>query len=475
MFRGKIKMKIWKKIFIYSIVLFIILFNGTSIIIIENIFSKNLRSTIVLHINEYKNLKNTIYLSSDLYNINTVELLKIMKSYIYNESSNIEIFDSNNNFILSTNNLEISSNMDRKELDFISFDECKFIIKKVDNKKIILISSILKMNKEDYKLIITNDISNIYEERNDNYKLFALLSCLVTIILGIGMYFISKGITYPIKELINISNEITKGDYSKRATENINDEIGMLSINFNTMIDEIEDKIKELNLMNEQKQRFIDNLTHEIKTPITSIMGYSELLLKVNVNEEIKLKALNYINSQSKRLENLSNSLLKLIMIRNNTIQTTSIKSLILEAISTLEYKIYDKSINLNQNIKETFIIGDKDLIVLLFTNILDNAIKASNNNSSLNINGNFINDNLYEIKIIDEGIGISKEDLKNVLEPFYMVDKSRGKNLGLGLSICKEICEVNNIIFNIDSEINKGTTVTLIFNVGAKEYETEI
>jgi signal transduction histidine kinase len=475
MFRGKIKMKIWKKIFIYSIVLFIILFNGTSIIIIENIFSKNLRSTIVLHINEYKNLKNTIYLSSDLYNINTVELLKIMKSYIYNESSNIEIFDSNNNFILSTNNLEISSNMDRKELDFISFDECKFIIKKVDNKKIILISSILKMNKEDYKLIITNDISNIYEERNDNYKLFALLSCLVTIILGIGMYFISKGITYPIKELINISNEITKGDYSKRATENINDEIGMLSINFNTMIDEIEDKIKELNLMNEQKQRFIDNLTHEIKTPITSIMGYSELLLKVNVNEEIKLKALNYINSQSKRLENLSNSLLKLIMIRNNTIQTTSIKSLILEAISTLEYKIYDKSINLNQNIKETFIIGDKDLIVLLFTNILDNAIKASNYNSSLNINGNFINDNLYEIKIIDEGIGISKEDLKNVLEPFYMVDKSRGKNLGLGLSICKEICEVNNIIFNIDSEINKGTTVTLIFNVGAKEYETEI
>ena len=118
------------------------------------------------------------------------------------------------------------------------------------------------------------------------------------------MYIISKSLTNPIKDLSNISKDIASGDYSKRANESKNnDEVGVLENNFNIMIDVIEDNIKELKYLNESKQRFIDSLNHEIKTPITSIIGYSDLLLKGNLDEDTKLKALTYINSEAKRLE----------------------------------------------------------------------------------------------------------------------------------------------------------------------------
>lgn len=473
-------MTIWKKIFLYSIVLFIILFNGASIFIIENIYSNTLNNAIVSSINEYKNLRNSIYLNSDLSYLNVSELLNIVKSYMYSDSAgikNIEIFDINDNRIVNTNNLNISK--DRDELKYASIDECQFIIRGVDNENMLFISSILKIGNENYKLVTTKDINYIYEERIRNYQLFIILSLIVTILLAIGMYFISKSVTYPINELIDISNRITKGDYSKKAKENNKDEIGMLAINFNIMIQEVEDKIKELNFINEQKQRFIDDLTHEMKTPITSIMGYSELLLKGNVNEEIKLKALNYINSQGKRLENLNSSLLKLIMIKNinNSNEVNSIKDILYEVVNSMEYKLYNKSINLEKHIDNIYVLGDKDLTILLLINILDNAIKASDDNSNIYIEGRLTDNNDYNLKIIDVGIGISNDDLKNVREPFYMADKSRtisSKNLGLGLSICQEICIVNNIAFKIESELNKGTVVTLVFKVG-KIYETKI
>ena len=116
------------------------------------------------------------------------------------------------------------------------------------------------------------------------------------------------------------------------------------------MIDVIENNIEELKYLNESKQRFIDSLNHEIKTPITSIIGYSELLLKNKVSEDIKIKSLEYINSEAKRLETLNSTLLKLTLMREEkqNLKKVNLKDSIINVKNTLIYKMERKNINLN-------------------------------------------------------------------------------------------------------------------------------
>ena len=237
------------------------------------------------------------------------------------------------------------------------------------------------------------------------------------------------------------------------------------------MIDVIENNIEELKYLNESKQRFIDSLNHEIKTPITSIIGYSELLLKNKVSEDIKIKSLEYINSEAKRLETLNSTLLKLTLMREEkqNLKKVNLKDSIINVKNTLIYKMERKNINLNINMEDIDIWIDKGLLEILLTNIMDNSIKASDTNSRIDIEGYYNKDtDEYMLKIKDKGIGIPKEDLDKVLEPFYMVDKARTRKnngIGLGLSICSEICNINNISLDIKSELNVGTEVILAFN----------
>jgi len=231
-----------------------------------------------------------------------------------------------------------------------------------------------------------------------------------------------------------------------------------------------EDTIDELQNLSSEKQRFIDSLTHELKTPLTSIIGYSDLLMKGNINEDIRLIGLNYINSESKRLEKLSTTLLKLILIKreNLTSENLSIKDCVMNAYVSQSFIIENKNLKIKIDIQDTEIIGDKQLIIVLFINILDNAIKASNNNGVIEIKGDLLNNSsTYQLAFKDYGIGIPKEDLNKIKEPFYMVDKARDRSkqgIGLGLALCDEICKVHNISLNIDSEPNNGTTILISF-----------
>ncbi|KEI03082.1 HAMP domain-containing protein, partial [Clostridium botulinum] len=283
-------MKIWKKIFLCTLILFIVVFNGAGIIVIENIYHKNMDISVKSALNNEKDIINLIYLNSDLLQgYIGDDLWNILKNYIYsdsNEIKNIEIFNDKNKQILKTSNLNIPN--DREELKNEHMDKIKFLIRTINSKKYVSVVSMIKIGTGSYKIVMSKDITYVNQDRIDNYKIFLLLSLVVTLILAIGLYIISKKITNPIESLIEVSNSIRKGEYNKRAYYKKNDEIGVLSQNFNSMMTVIEDNICELKQVNDEKQRFIDNLTHEMKTPITSIIGYSDLLLKSNINDEIR-------------------------------------------------------------------------------------------------------------------------------------------------------------------------------------------
>ena len=473
-------MKFWKKIFLYSLILFLLLFNGGGIILIEKIHNENLNTAIKSLMYKYLNVESVMYLNSDYLMDIDVDSESNMKNWIdiIINGYSLNNVEQYNTELYSMTNKEIASDLKekirgkREEILHAKENEKSFIIRTINNKKYAFVSSIVTLKNRDFKLIISKDIQYVYRERINNYKFFIIIDLIMLIILSVGMYIISKKLTNPLVKLSNISKDIAKGKYNIRAEENNkNDEIGVLEHNFNLMIDVIENNIEELKYLNESKQRFIDSLNHEIKTPITSIIGYSELLLKNNVSEEIKIKALKYINSEAKRLETLNSTLLKLTLMREEkkNLSKVDLKDAVISVRNILIYKMKVKNINLDIKIEDINIWVDKELFEVLLTNIIDNSIKASDTNSIIEIEGYYINDkNEYILKIKDRGIGIPKEDLDKILEPFYMVDKARTRKnngIGLGLSICSEICNMHNISLNIKSELNMGSEVILGFN----------
>lgn len=472
-------MKFWKKIFLYCTLLTMVLINLAGIIIIERIHSNNLNILISEGILNERNLINSLYLSYDTNTVNSKEeYIKskffdlIFKNYIYkndNNIKNIEILSENNEVITSLNkaNMEIND-----ELLNVEPSKYNFIITTFNKEKVVTVSSSFKLRDKSYKIILTKSINYAYETRISNYKLFFMLDIFISILLIVGMYIISRHLTKPIVKLADLSIEIANGKYNKRSDYiNSKDEVGILSQNFNFMMEVLENKIEELENVNSSKERFINNFTHEIKTPITSIIGYSELLLKSNIDENLKRKSLEYINNEGRRLEKLSSSLMKLILLKENNLDISLVflRECVYNAINSLSYKIENKSINLHIKMKEKSIMADKDLITILLINFIDNAIKACDTNGNIMIYDSDEKEPDYLLHIKDDGIGISEEELNKIVEPFYMVDKSRGKannGLGLGLSICSEICRVHKIGFNINSDINKGTTITLTLDM---------
>ncbi|MEW9095219.1 MAG: HAMP domain-containing sensor histidine kinase [Clostridiaceae bacterium] len=473
-------MKFWKRIFIYSMTLFLIIFNVAGIFIIENIHKRSLDRTIKATIDEHKVIEGVIYLNTDStkYTVPPSQnqfkdwLTMAMTGYVTSDviaQDGLEIYDDDNNLLFSRSIGRL--NISKDEINKAKLNERFFTIKEVDKNHYLLIMSKFYFQNNIIKLALTKDIDFIYQDLKNSYKLFFMLDGMVFVLLAVGMYLIARGTTRPISKLSEASKEIAYGNYSKRVKiKNKKDEVGILADNFNIMAQATEDTIEELKNLNSAKQMFIDSLTHEIKTPLTSIIGYSDLLMKGNINEDIRFTALNYINSESKRLEKLNTTLLKLILIRQEdlSVEKLSLKDSAINAYNSLNYKIENKNLKVKFDIKDVKIYGDKQLIIVLFINILDNAIKASKKDGVIEIKGYLLEDSsTYQLTFKDYGVGIPKEDLNKIKEPFYMVDKARDRSksgVGLGLAICEEICMLHKLELSMESEPNKGTEVFISF-----------
>jgi signal transduction histidine kinase len=282
------------------------------------------------------------------------------------------------------------------------------------------------------------------------------------------MLFMLIGLTIPFRRLNVAADEISKGNYDKRVAVNSQDEIGEFAKSFNLMADHIEEHITELSRMTENKQNFIDNLAHEIRTPITTVVGYGELLQYTNCTEEEKQSAIRHIISQGKRIQNMSYKLLDLSYMGNANIQMSAVKleDVLANAIAAVRENLTTKNIRADVITKPALINGDAELLESLFVNLLDNAIAASENGAVIEIR---IIDacTRVSVEISDCGKGIDSKEISHITEPFYRVDKSRsgkGNHAGLGLSLCAKICEIHNAGLEIVSEIGQGTTVTILF-----------
>ncbi len=315
------------------------------------------------------------------------------------------------------------------------------------------------------------EVSNlqIYENINFKYETFDILKGILivsTFIILIVIFLLNRIITQiilkPINELIIKMNKTKETKHYTTIGINKDDtkELKELSQTFNDMMLYLKDH-------DEKQQAFILNASHELKTPITVISSYSEMLKRFGkTREDILEEGIDTINDEAKRLKYLTEQMLDLAKIERTYHDLPLEKINLYEEIYILVKRlmaVYKRKINLSAENQHIEGLVNKESFTQIMTIFLDNAYKYSQ--SHIDINILTIEDHV-QIQIKDYGSGIPEQDLEKIFTRFYRVDKARSRESGgsgLGLYIAKELALKNHIDIKVDSEMNKGTQFTLI------------
>ena len=352
----------------------------------------------------------------------------------------------------------------------IDLDSYAYCVRRAGDSYYMLTAAVTDMASSPLYLGICRDITPIYNDRHDllNQYRIALISLLFA--GGIGIYLLSRYITRPIRSLDKLAGRIAEGNYEIRSHNKSQDEIGVLARNFNRMTDQLVDQMEQKVLEAKQKEDFTAAFAHELKTPLTSIIGYADMLNSVDLSEEERREAYFYIYSQGKRLESLSHKLLELVSMDKNPLAMRPINTKTLEENLRITMRPIwkQRDIRGKVNMDKGVILGDEELLLSLFYNLLDNAVKAMDKEGEgfILLKGTARKDG-YEVKVVDNGRGIPREEISRITEAFYMVDKSRSRReggAGIGMALCQKIVQIHKAELLIDSNLGAGTVVQIRF-----------
>lgn len=291
------------------------------------------------------------------------------------------------------------------------------------------------------------------------------------VILGISfiisltlLCFISTLAVKQIKKLTKATNEVAEGNFDVKLETKEKDEIAQLIFHFNDMT-------KKLKNTAYIQKDFVNNISHELKTPIASIQGFAKVLKNKDLTEEEREEYLNIIIEESKRLENLSSNILKISKLENQDVLENQSKFALDEnirrAILLLQNKWIEKNIKFNLDLPTTYYYGNEELFLQVWTNIIENAVKFSRENGEINI-GIEKSFDFIKVYIEDKGIGMNEEVVSHIFDKFYQKDDSRSASgYGLGLAIVKRIVELSKGSIYVKSELNIGSTFIISLSRG--------
>jgi two-component system sensor histidine kinase ArlS len=328
-----------------------------------------------------------------------------------------------------------------------------------------LITGPLEIGDSKYTIQIIREDDIFDEFITNSLPILVLTSILGLVLSGVGATYVSKNFINRLRKLITTMNEIKEKGIDKRAEiSELNDEIDKVNIVFNSMMDELEEAFHE-------QSRFVADASHELKTPLTALNGHLSMLKRWGKNDEERLeKSLDICLSEVERLTKIVNDMLTLSRLEKVDIDLEKLngiepKIIIDEVIE--QYKILNPDVNyitnIDENIKVKIDPNDLKQLLIIF---IDNSIKYNDkNNIEIKINFKKVS-NKMQLEVIDNGMGIPKEEINNVMKRFYKVDKSRLHNssFGIGLSIANRIVKIYNGEIFISSELGKYTKVTVNF-----------
>jgi len=340
------------------------------------------------------------------------------------------------------------------------------------DKNYIMLCGKLTQNDLTLYLLIATDISDVIAQKEQMTQSFANIYFITLSLSMVLIAVLSAFITRPINKMNNAASKIAQGKYSERLNISSNDEIGDLAWSFNQMADAIEDKIYELSDNARQKEDFVANFAHELKTPLTSVIGYADMLYQKTLTAEQIKDAAWYILNEGLRLEALSIKLLDLIVLnrRDFTLEETNAEGLLQGIVDSLYPVFKEKDVAVRLSITPAYVFAEYDLFKTLLLNLLDNAIKAGCD--GIDIVGK-TDGGRYSVIVSDNGRGIPAAELTKITEAFYMVNKSRSRKqhgAGLGLSLADSIARIHGRELSFKSAVGVGTVVTVSLKLSEAE-----
>lgn len=332
-------------------------------------------------------------------------------------------------------------------------------VQRVGYRNILILKTDL-VNPEGYEIFSIQDITDTYREIKQQMKLYLVVYILTAAVAAGCVAVVVKKLLNPLKELEQAAGELRSGNLSKRVSVKSIDEIGDVGLAFNEMAEEVERQVDDLKLL-------LGALNHEIKTPMTSIIGYSESLLHVKLTEEQREAALLYIYQEGRRLESLSGKMMSLLgLYEEGIFEFCWLEvDVLFQRVAEMEdayLKEHGMTLQFEYNGKESFYV-DQTLMESMLGNLIQNGVRASEPGSTI-----ILREIERGLEVEDFGRGIPKEEIKNITKAFYMVDKSRSREAGgagLGLAICKQIVDVHQAEMVIESEEGRGTIVRIVFS----------
>ena len=296
---------------------------------------------------------------------------------------------------------------------------------------------------------------------NPRPELILLVSALVSIIVGtIFSQVIGKRPLKFIQNIDNATKEVVKGNFEVRLSDNIQaEELRSVAQNFNKMI-------QELSNTEIFRTDFIENVSHEFKTPCSAIEGYATLLQNNSLTEEKRTEYTNRILFNTRRLSNLTGNILLLSRLENQEIEvkkeTFSLDEQLREVILLFESQWIEKELDLDIDLCTVNYTGNREMLMQVWQNIFGNAMKFVPDRGQIRV---LLSTDRRSVKIsiVDNGIGMSKDVLKRIYEKFYQADSSRNEiGNGLGLTLAKRIVDLHGGTISVSSEIGKGTAFTV-------------
>ncbi len=343
--------------------------------------------------------------------------------------------------------------------------EKQYVITDIGEKSMLIVGNRISVRGVDYSFYRITDVTSIYTDLLALSCRFSWISFLVILCTAVLITLLVRTILHPIQRLKENTSLIAAGVYDRRIAVAEPDEIGSLAMDFNAMAQAVENRVEELQEEAERRTLFMSALTHELKTPMTSIKGNAETLLMTKMDEDEREAALLQINADCTRVERLSYKLMQLLVLKHaediepKEQQVSELLDMVYDAAKE---QVRQRGLILNIENHMELLKMDRDLLCELLLNLIDNAGKASPRGSAITLlaQGNIIS-------VSDSGHGIPAGELHRLTEPFYMVDKARSRKqggMGLGLALAQEIARLHGAQLAFESEVGKGTTVKVVF-----------
>lgn len=461
-------MKLWQKVFLFTLILVMLAVGVTSILLLENSFTlaMNQKKQSVYNehefwITNFKSIAITERLKQNVVVLEETQVEKLMKENMEEEAANSTIF-------LDEECTQICAN--KKET---IPEELLLLVKKEKSvcmqgkKEKMYTASLERIEGVNYYFVTVKDISDVVRIHEDMLQRIQIISMGCAVGIAMVLLVVVKLLLHPLQRINAGTRAIAQGEYEKRIPEKGRDELSELAHNMNRMAEAVEKNVKALEDVAENRKQFIDNLSHEMKTPLTSILGFSDLLqIKKEISEEKRMEYAGIIKEEATRMRTLSGKLMELITVGEANVEwrQEDMKQLFEEVGNSLKIVAQKQKMYLSCEAEAGNLLVDKELFKSLLYNLVDNAIKASGEGDRIQVQGYFQEEE-FIIVVEDEGIGIPGEELEKITQAFYMVDKARSRKkggAGLGLALCTEIVALHQGTIRFESELNQGTRVII-------------